>query len=471
MFRLISILLCTLVVLSQYSVMASDLSIEFKEIVLQDALQCYFDSRCVLNADQIISALDGIAEPGLINDELKRFDAVEDESVSAITNSYVLVSCSFYDDEGIAIVTENISYSVSDSTHNDTITHNITFGYTSDFSSFLILSDGYFEPLLEFKSCSYVSSSSVTNSMNSRTTTVDDGVSLTGDYAYDIVQVAVAELGYLEKDEATDNLDDKTADAGWGNYTKYGRWYGWNGDSWCSIFVAWCANQAGISTSVIPKNRYGRVREKKAFFIDENDEDNDLYYESFSQGGTYIPKIGDLFFTLNAATGQNHIGIVRSVSENEFITIEGNKQNQVLSRTMSFTDNMLVGFASPAYTTAESAHDYQCIDHSSSLAHTCKNCGKEATATLSCSHEGTKHQSICSLCNDTISAPYRLVYDATNHWKQCTICDNENWDIVLHALRPVNGGEYYVCRMCNYDSRVIVINKLPILIPSPLEGA
>ena len=58
-----------------------------------------------------------------------------------------------------------------------------------------------------------------------------------------LVAVALAEVGYLEK-QSDANLDSKTANAGYNNYTKYGAWYGLNGQPWCDIFVSWCAEMA-----------------------------------------------------------------------------------------------------------------------------------------------------------------------------------------------------------------------------------
>ena len=50
-------------------------------------------------------------------------------------------------------------------------------------------------------------------------------------------------------------LEDKTANPGGGNYTKYGQWFGMNGDFWCNIFVSWCANECGlIDGGIIPKS-------------------------------------------------------------------------------------------------------------------------------------------------------------------------------------------------------------------------
>ena len=64
-----------------------------------------------------------------------------------------------------------------------------------------------------------------------------------------LLSVARLEIGYLEK--ATNAyLDDKTANHGSGNWTKYAQeidtqYPGWfngkkNGYAWCGVFVSWC---------------------------------------------------------------------------------------------------------------------------------------------------------------------------------------------------------------------------------------
>ena len=66
-----------------------------------------------------------------------------------------------------------------------------------------------------------------------------------------LLSVAAAEIGYLEK-QSNSQLDDKTANAGYNNYTKYARdldalgVYNFpkNGYAWCDMFVDWCFVQA-----------------------------------------------------------------------------------------------------------------------------------------------------------------------------------------------------------------------------------
>lgn len=69
-----------------------------------------------------------------------------------------------------------------------------------------------------------------------------------------MVSIALGEVGYLEK-RSSSNLDSKTANAGSNNYTKYGKWYGLDGQAWCDMFVSWCAymvDQGGSATVVTP---------------------------------------------------------------------------------------------------------------------------------------------------------------------------------------------------------------------------
>ena len=64
-----------------------------------------------------------------------------------------------------------------------------------------------------------------------------------------VIAIAMGEVGYKEK-RTNASLDDKTANAGTGNYTKYARdfdqkypnWYNGkkNGFDWCDMFVDWC---------------------------------------------------------------------------------------------------------------------------------------------------------------------------------------------------------------------------------------
>lgn len=117
------------------------------------------------------------------------------------------------------------------------------------------------------------------------------------------------------------------------NRTKYGAWYGMNGQPWCAMFVSWCANQAGVPTSVIPK--YASCSAGASWFKSRGRW----------QGRNYKPKVGDIiFFT------KSHTGIVTSVSGNSFGTVEGNSTHDKVARhTYSVGNSGILGFGTPAY--------------------------------------------------------------------------------------------------------------------------
>lgn len=134
------------------------------------------------------------------------------------------------------------------------------------------------------------------------------------------LDVALSQVGYKE----TGN-----------NKTKYGAWYGMNGQPWCAMFVSWCANEVGVLNKLIPK------------------------YASSSAGyrwfkkNTYItmkPKAGDIGFLKNSDPSKSgtypaeHTFIVYEVKGNIITTIEGNIDNSVKKLTRHLTDKNILGF-------------------------------------------------------------------------------------------------------------------------------
>lgn len=109
-----------------------------------------------------------------------------------------------------------------------------------------------------------------------------------------IMKIAASQIGYKETGE---------------DWTKYGAWYGLNGNPWCAMFVSWCANAAGISTSIIPKLAY--VPDIVSFYERRG---------RYRARGTYTPRKGDIVFFGTSS----HVGLVESVSGNNVVTIEGN---------------------------------------------------------------------------------------------------------------------------------------------------
>lgn len=125
-----------------------------------------------------------------------------------------------------------------------------------------------------------------------------------------IINIATGEIGYLEK-KSSSNLDDKTANAGSNNYTKYWRdvYPNYQGQAWCACFVSWVFMKAfGLETAKKLLKHWPYV---------------------------YCPTLGNLFTkNANPTVGDivifyrngtfAHTGIVTKVSGDQFWTIEGN---------------------------------------------------------------------------------------------------------------------------------------------------
>ena len=109
-----------------------------------------------------------------------------------------------------------------------------------------------------------------------------------------IIKIAASQIGYKE-----------TGD----DWTKYGAWYGMNGNPWCAMFVSWCANQAQIPQGIIPKLAY--VPYIVNFFLQRG---------RYKARGSYTPRKGDIVFFGDS----DHVGLVEGVSGNNVITIVGN---------------------------------------------------------------------------------------------------------------------------------------------------
>lgn len=125
-----------------------------------------------------------------------------------------------------------------------------------------------------------------------------------------LLSIAKNEVGYLEK-KSNSNLDDKTANAGSNNYTKYWRDIkpSYQGQPWCACFVTWCFVQA-----------FGQADTKKLL-------KHYPYVYCPTLGSLFTknanPKVGDIVIFKHNGTF-THTGIVTSVNGDKFTTIEGN---------------------------------------------------------------------------------------------------------------------------------------------------
>jgi hypothetical protein len=95
------------------------------------------------------------------------------------------------------------------------------------------------------------------------------------------------------------------------NRTQFGEWYGQNGVAWCAMFVSFCAAQAGIPITVIPKFAWTPAGAE--------------FYKAKNRWGS-TPRVGAVVFYDIAGMGRiSHTGLVESVlPDGSWWAIEGN---------------------------------------------------------------------------------------------------------------------------------------------------
>ncbi len=167
----------------------------------------------------------------------------------------------------------------------------------------------------------------------------------TGQNIADLIAVARTQLGYQELNTSTGYPIAPNASAG---YTKYGASFGDPTGEWCAYFVSWCATNAGIPTSVVP--RLGNCAATVNWYKKHS--------EFYSRSSGYNPKTGDIvFFNWSGGERAKHIGIVTGVSGNNLYTIEGNTGSDrgymCCARTRSRSASYIVGYGVPAYNDAK----------------------------------------------------------------------------------------------------------------------
>ena len=138
-------------------------------------------------------------------------------------------------------------------------------------------------------------------------------VNLTGNYADDLIAVAMSQKGYHEGNDKNEISGESNGNS---NYTEFCDWYG-KRVSWCALFISWCARQARIPESIISTN-------SNAAGTECNYGENKV---GFNQ---YTPRAGDIIYVDSKKDGiSNHVGLIKDVDENYIYTIEGNKKHEV----------------------------------------------------------------------------------------------------------------------------------------------
>lgn len=173
-------------------------------------------------------------------------------------------------------------------------------------------------------------------------------------YAAKLIEWAWDQVGYHEK-ATNSNLEDKTANSGSNNWTKYADFIDKNfpnffngrknGYDWCDTFVDCGFLQCfgyenALRLLCQPEKSYGAGCEYSLG-----------YYKNKGQFYTSGPKPGDQIFFGGGIHDVQHTGIVVFVNEHTgtVTTVEGNTGNMVASHTYPLTASNIVGYGRPDY--------------------------------------------------------------------------------------------------------------------------
>jgi len=170
-------------------------------------------------------------------------------------------------------------------------------------------------------------------------------------YIKDAIRIAKAEVGYLEKASNKD-LDDKLANPGAGNWTKYARdlWaaapHYYQGSKngiadWCAEMYDWILLMAAggdaqrAQAAVYYTGPYGASCTYSV-----------RYYKAAGKFHTKNPQLGDQIFFGNA-TNIRHTGMVVDIQDGIVYTVEGNCNNAVREKQYSISNSDIYGYGTP----------------------------------------------------------------------------------------------------------------------------
>lgn len=116
--------------------------------------------------------------------------------------------------------------------------------------------------------------------------------------ATDVINIAAGEIGYTESPPNS-------------NKTKYGAWYGLDGEPWCMMFVQWCFDRAGQAlpyktASCSSLERWYRENRPKSVF--KSPERGDIVIYSFGHTGIVESIEGDTITAIEGNTSADYNG-------------------------------------------------------------------------------------------------------------------------------------------------------------------
>lgn len=158
--------------------------------------------------------------------------------------------------------------------------------------------------------------------------------------AAQVLAVAKAEIGYV---------------GGPGNppSSKYGAWYGINPGNWCAMFISWCGNEAAVKAN--STNPYAGIETAKGFAYTPT---GFAWFQGRNRAVLTSKQAqpGDLVFYDYGMGRISHVGLVESVSESGYTTIEGNTSNSshragntCNRREHTHNESVFRGIGRPAY--------------------------------------------------------------------------------------------------------------------------
>lgn len=201
--------------------------------------------------------------------------------------------------------------------------------------------------------------------------TVSDYV-LTGDQRYDVVAIALTQVGYNEGSSDADMHGNSSGDR---NFVEFNRLYGkldndeGNGYSygymWCASFVNWVLRAANVDQRVTG----GDV--SCASWVNWFEGKNG--FKTRTSG--YVPMCGDIIFYKGSRTSSrsNHVGIVIGCEDGIVYTVEGNTTGidggadstnggEVARKSYHLSDTYIVGYGVPRYKVNEGTkYDFELV--------------------------------------------------------------------------------------------------------------
>lgn len=196
---------------------------------------------------------------------------------------------------------------------------------------------------------------------------------LTGDQRYDVVQVALTQVGYHEGDSDEDMHGTSKGER---NFVEYNRLYGkldngeGNGHSygymWCASFVSWVLRTANVEKKIAGQEV------SCASWV--NFFENKGQFKTRQSG--YTPVAGDIIFYKGSRTSSrsNHVGIVVGCKDGVVYTVEGNTSGiatdgdptnggGVARKNYSLADTYIVGYGVPRYETKpDTVYDFELFE-------------------------------------------------------------------------------------------------------------